>query len=366
MKFRVILIGILFLQYCADFQKPLAPDVPSNNLLLIGTSDFTTGSLSAIDLSTYKIYTDIIPLHSDAVLRSSTNHFFAINRLGQDNISLLKSDQNWQPLYESSTGKKSNPYDIVVVDSNTALVALYGANYLLIVNPTDGSHKGTIDLSAYADSDGLPEVNSLKLQSGFIYVTLQRLNRSQINWSPAGISYLLKINASNLQIVASYVLPFTNPISRIEYYAANNSLIFAAPAQFASNAQLDGGVIEFSLTSESFLTSPITEQQANFEIVDVVIVNANLGYIVGLDLNRNSIFASFNPITHSIIKQIDSLSSLIGGYYTEILYYNNLIFLADRKATNPGIRIFNALTSLEITFSPLDVGLPPFSLEVWP
>jgi hypothetical protein len=41
---------------------------------------------------------------------------------------------------------------------------------------------------------------------------------------------------------------------------------------------------------------------------------------------------------------------------------NGELFLTDRTATKPGIRIFDVTTDTEITTDPIDVGLPPFAI----
>jgi hypothetical protein len=43
------------------------------------------------------------------------------------------------------------------------------------------------------------------------------------------------------------------------------------------------------------------------------------------------------------------------------------LFLADRGSptTSPGIRIYDAVSGVEKTAAPIDVGLPPFDIAFW-
>ena len=367
-RLKLVALFLVLLSACSDLPRPERPAVPSSKLLLVGASDFVTGFLNAISLADNTVYRDILPTHSDSVVRSSANEAYVVNRLGQDNITRLLAEQSFSPRYESATGNLSNPHDIVVVDSSTAVVSLYGKNYLLLIDPSSGATKGQIDLSAYADIDTLPEAASLYLDRTDLYVTVQRLNRFIVGaqvWPPVGTSYLLRIPTSTYQVAEAFSLPYTNPISRLRHFAPRNSLIFCTPALYAFNYALDGGIVEFDLDTKTFSTAPLTETQAGLELSDAILVSATLGFAIGNDADFNSTLLAFNPSTNQVIKTMATLSFSVGGYYSDLAYSNGKLYLADRKLTAPGVRIFDTASLQEITTEPLNVGLPPLSLQVF-
>jgi hypothetical protein len=241
-------------------------------------------------------------------------------------------------------------------------------NTIEILNQATAVKLAEIDLSAFADADGYAEIGSMIYQGGFIYATAARLNRLATDsiWPPVGQSYLFKISTSNYQF-NSYLLPFTNPVSRLHFHPGRNSLIFAAPARFASSYALDGGCIEFSLTLGTFLTAPITEIQAGYEIADCHIQSDGSGIFVGYDSGLNSIFGSFDTSTHAITRVAATLGRNVGGYFSGFLLHSNgKIYLADRNILNPGIRVFSGPPLIEQTAKAIYTGLPPYSMEEVP
>ena len=71
----------------------------------------------------------------------------------------------------------ANPHDIVRCGT-AMLVSQYGQTELLLLDPDSLETIGNIDLSDYADSDGIPEASSMVSIDDFAYVALQRLDRN--------------------------------------------------------------------------------------------------------------------------------------------------------------------------------------------
>src|SRR5207249_392044 len=67
---------------------PWAPSVAqaSHNRAFVLTSDFTTGSLSVVDLDTRTVSKDVASVGSDAVARFYDGLLYVVNRFGADNI----------------------------------------------------------------------------------------------------------------------------------------------------------------------------------------------------------------------------------------------------------------------------------------
>ncbi|RME93740.1 MAG: hypothetical protein D6767_00395 [Candidatus Hydrogenedentota bacterium] len=352
---------LLFLLSCSRLLPPKRPDVPASNVLVATTTDFTTGFLSVMDLSTYKVYSAIEPIHSDAVVRYENGSFFVINRLGADNIEKLIPQTSFYPAYEVSVSSKANPQDIAIVSNTLAAISLYGKNYLLWVNPETGQEVGRTDLSSFADDDGLPEASGLIYEAGKIFLTAQRLNRNTSGyWLPVGTSYLLEISPITKSVETAYPLPFANPVSDI--VSDGTSLYMAAPATFAASFTADGGIVQLDLATRSFQTSPLTETQTGYEISDLCFSNNKL-FLLGLASDYSSILAVFDRNTQSL-STLKTIPSSEGGFFSGLICDSLHVYVGDRTITNPGVRIIDSATNA--VGNPISLGLPPFSIAIIP
>lgn len=362
---KKLLLGIILslAGACTDLPQPAKPDAPASGVMLVAGTDFTTGFLSAFEPLTGKVYRDIVPLHSDVQLAYQAAPF-ALQRLGSDSLRRLDQNAGYAAAFEQSLGSRSNPQGIAFLPGNQVAISYYNRNTIDIRSAQTGIQTGSIDLSAWADADAFAEIGHLHYHSGFLYVAVQRLNRqaSDAVWPPLGSSYLLRIDISTYAITA-FLMAYSNPVSRLHYNAGRGSLVFAAPGRFAANYSLDGACVEFDLGSSSFLTPPMTEAQAQYEIADCDIKPDGSGVFVGYDSQLNSVFGSFDPAAHVVTRVAAQLSSASGGYYAGFqLHSSGKVYLADRNLYQPGLRIFSGLLLAEETVQPIYTGLPPFSL----
>jgi hypothetical protein len=372
-KFLRTFHGLLLLScsYCADLERPAKPDAPAHGVILIVGSDFSTAFLSVLEVSSLRVVRDIVPLHNDSILRyhAAEDASYAVQRLGSDSLRKLSNTYAYNTLYEKSLGTGKNPQDVAFLPGNRLAVSLYNSNRILIIDQQTGLQVAEAELSQFRDSDGYAEIAALLYANAALYVAVQRLNRNATDavWPPVGDSYLLKIDPNSYAIVKATQLSHSNPVSRLHYNAARNSLLFAAPARYYANASLDGACLEYSLTTDTLLTPPITEAQAGLEIADCQIRSDGSGVLLGNDLSLNSVLALFNPATHQLIRVASQLSSSNGGYFSDFLLHSNgKLYLADRNIYSPGIRIFSGSNLTEETQQAIYTGLPPFVLEEVP
>lgn len=361
---------LIFLGACADFERPQKPDAPASGVVLAVGSDFSTGFLSAVDPAGSKAYRDIVPIYQDSGVHydSASAASFVLQRLGADSVMRVDHSSGYMIQYEVSLGSKLNPQSIAFLPGGLFAVSYFNANHIDIRSRNSGALSAQIGISAYADGDGYAEAGDMLYHAGFLYVAVQRLARNATDalWPPEGTSYLLKIDVSNYAIVAT-TLSHTNPISRLHYNAARNSIIFAAAGRFAANYQLDGACLEFSMASGALLAPLISEAQAGYEIADCELTAGGQGIFIGYDAGLNSIFGSFNTTTPAVTGVAAFLNRNNGGYLAGFLLHSNgNVYLADRNIFQPGVRIFDGVSLNELTTKALSVGLPPLSLEEVP
>jgi hypothetical protein len=336
-----------------------------DDFAFITTTDYETGSSSVIYMDgSHTNDNNVASIHSDAVSRYYQGLVYVVNRYGADNIQVLDPSTGFSTTLQFSVGNGSNPKDIAFYSPTKAYVTRYETNSLWIVNPSTGDHLDSIDLSSYADSDGLCEMDQMLMLEQTLYVTIQRLDRD--NWLPVGDSYVAVIDATADTLIdvdnstpgtQSIALPGTNPVSNIQYNRFKDNIFVSCVGQWAVN---DYGVVEIDPQTYQSTCCMLDESEAGGDINDVEIFSPTKGYAIITNSSFNTELISFNPATGEKLATIynpgDYVINDIETSPEEELY------LADQTETNPGIRIYDIETDTEIPCSPIDVGLPPFDI----
>ncbi len=332
---------------------------PPYTSALVVTTDYQTGAYSTIALDGLTVTQDINFVHSDAVCHFDplTGTPFVILRLGADAVDVLDPG-TFDIVKEYSVEASSNPHDIEVVSADRAYITRFGLSKMLIVNPMTGAEIGTVDLSAYADTDGIPEISGMAKMNDQLYVTVKRLDREN-SWEPVGDSYIVVIDAATGQVTGDIELTGTNPVGAPEYSAALGKFVVALVGSYGT---LDDGGVE--------LLDPATDTVGGFIVSEATlggslnktlcIAETKCYAIIGVagDNGSNTHIVTFNPNTG---QTTGTLLQGAGWVYGNIAITpdNTELWIADRTADNAGIRIFDTATDAEKTPAPVGVGLPP-------
>jgi hypothetical protein len=104
----------------------------------------------------------------------------------------------------------------------------------------------------------------------------------------------------------------------------------------------------------------LSEAAVGGDINDVSIFSETTGYAVITNASFDNMLIRFDPSTGVLT---DTLYAPSGYVLSDIeISPGGELFLCDRTATNPGIRIYDAQTGLESEEGLIDVGLPPFDI----
>ncbi|HEU4364812.1 MAG TPA: FlgD immunoglobulin-like domain containing protein [Candidatus Krumholzibacteria bacterium] len=351
---------------------PAAAAAQSCDYLLVSTTDFSTGSTTSLDPDTKAPTLNVEAIHSDAVLRASgvDGLVYVVGRAGGNHIQVLDPCDDFDTIDQFSTGDNSNPHDIVFVSPTKAYVSRYDLTSVLIMNPQTGATLGTINLAAFADADGLPEMDQMFLTDDYLCVLLQRLDRNMF-YTPVGTSYLAVIDLATDTVVdmnpvaggvQPVTLPRTNPYSEV-----NHRIVGPATTAYFSCVGffgvLDGGVVAVDLADVTSQSVVLTETAAGGDILDVEIINDTRGYAIIATPSFTTELIAFNPSTGA---KIGGTLYAPGGYDLNDCEPHDLggvLLLTDRKATNPGVRCFDLATGA-VAGALINVGLPPFDILV--
>jgi hypothetical protein len=347
------------------FGAVIVPPLPPTSF--VPTTDFTTGSYSTINLRDLTADVDLPSqvgiIESDSLAVYYNNKVYVINRFGFDNITVLDTADLSTAVAQFSTGNGTNPQDMAFVSDTKAYVSLYGANDLLIVDPTappGAEITGTIDLSGFldGDADGFVEASPMVIVGTTLFVALQRLDNFAVVRD--GILAVIDTTTDTLIDVdlgtpgtQGIVLTGRNPIY-MDYDGALGRIVVSEVGNYFD--QTDGGietVDPWTFVAEGLI---ISENDLGSDVGDVVIVDGLKGYVVvgGFDPNGVAIFdVATGAKTGDLITNLSFIPGLT-------LDSSKRLLVPDRALTNPGIRIYDTFTDQEITTDPIDVGLPPF------
>jgi streptogramin lyase len=358
-----------------DFTPP-PPAVAASAFVV--TTDFQTGSFATFGLDApTAVARNLGRIHSDAVALYHDGLVYVINRLGGDSIQALDPQAGFATLWECSVGNGANPHDLIFAAPDKAYVTLYERTELLIVDPSvgpscDGFVRGSIDLAALADADGVPEMDTGAIIDGRLFVALERLDRDTF-LQPREQAVLAVIDVASDTLLDvdpatpesdGIVLTGKNPFTggRGLMRDTDGNIVLNEVGSFGDLA--DGGIERVDpqrLTSLGFL---MTEVDFGGNLTDFVLVDAHIGYAIVADLEFRNLLVRFDPTERRVVATLLASDEYLVDL--ELEPTRGEIYLTDRTLKRPGIRIFRASDGTELTSVPIDTGLPPFDVVFLP
>src|SRR5262249_38217315 len=127
---------------------PATPAAAADTKAFAFTSDFMTGSLSVVNLTSRAVTPAVSPAYSDAALRYFGGALYVVGRFGCDNVTAI-DPSTFATLRQFSVENGTNPQDIVFISPTKAYVSRYGSAGLQVVNPSNlnGLPQSTISLA---------------------------------------------------------------------------------------------------------------------------------------------------------------------------------------------------------------------------
>ncbi|MFH1278847.1 MAG: T9SS type A sorting domain-containing protein [Candidatus Eisenbacteria bacterium] len=340
----------------------------AGDYLFAVTTDYeTSGQCGRMNMETpWNVETGLEPVGSDPAVRSWRNRIYVINRLYADAIQVIDPASDYETVLEFSVGAGSNPQDIAFATASKAYVTRYESVWLYEVDPGTGAIVDSVDLSSFADADGLPEMAQTALWGGRLFVQVQRIDRN--TWTPVSPAYLAVIDvATNALVDADPGLPGVqgialagkNPNGPMRLDADAGRLYVGCTGNYLAE---DGGVERVDLRALATEGFVMTEAALGGDL-GVIATDGAIGFAaVSDDWFFSTRIVSFDVATGA---PLDTLYST-DGYVPDIEYdpVTSHLFVADRKITAPGVIVFDGTTGARLTPSPLSLGLPPADLEI--
>lgn len=342
------------------------PDtIPTNDIAFVLAKGEDTGSYSVIDLQSRNTFPDLVPggVHSDAIARFFNGRIYVVNRLGVDSIQIIDPQQGYTtPLgAELSVGNGANPHDIAFVSTEKAYVSRYNAAELFIINPTTLTQIGEIDLRPLlkpGDLDGAPEMDSMLVHNGLLYLTLQHLDTAG-SFAPLAAGEVVVIDPTTDTIMTVIALNGGNPFSSLQFSAALNRILVSTVGSFGVQ---DGGIEAIDPETQSVDAEFIlAEATVSGEITHFEVLSASKGFAIFSAFVGNqflSTLISFNPSTGERLNTLlEPTEALIPHFASNS---RNELYLAvnENPTGTTGVKIFDTVQDTELD-QVLTAAVPP-------
>lgn len=329
--------------------------------------DFASGGLASIRLADRAVERHVLgAVEADAVVRVQRDRAFALNRFSGSSIQEISTDGSLDTLWRCSVGAGSNPHDFLLIDDQKAYVSRYDAVSLAVVDPSVGPDckgfvRGTIDLSAWADRDGVPEMDQMVLIDGFAFVAIQRLDRDDF-YRPASGGALVVIDVESDAVVDTVELSISNPFAETKgllHDPRSGRILVAGPGTLFSDLG-DGGIEAVDPESRTSLGVLLDGSELGGDLLDLAMVGSKRGFAVVSNASFVASVVELDLETRVVGEPILTSAQNISDIEVS---EDGTLWLIDRNCFEPGVRVFRVNGGSELTPSPIYPGLTPFTLD---
>ena len=316
-----LLIGLIGITALVVFPSLAFSDTVQTAIVATVASDYSAGAHSVIDVDPVggprTTQNNLLATVSDIMVAAHENYFYRIERYMGDNVTKFDIAAPDTVVYQysvldSGDSESANVHAMVFASSEKAYLLRYGKSVAWIVNPsatTETEFKiGELDLSSYADDDGIPEMESGIIVDGILYITLQRLDRNN-SWAQTNTAYVALIDTatdteidtgvSNSDGVKGIALQVRNP-SALAYLEGNDTIyVQGAGNMYTYPAEYTGGIE--TIDPSSYATSLIVDDsETTGNISGMALVSVDKGYLISYAGWGNNTLFEFSPTTGTI------------------------------------------------------------------
>lgn len=309
-------------------------------------ADYSAGAHSVISVDPVggprTAQNNLAPTISDITVVAHGDYFYRIEKFNADNVTKFHIDDPDTPVWQYSTldnpsDPTSNPNDMIFVSDQKAYIVRYGSTKAWIVNPSaaneDDFKIGELDLSAYDDGDGAPEMRSGVIVDGKLFIIMQRLTRA--NWPDpwtTNTSYVAVFDtATDTEIdtgkgtgaMLGIPMDITN-LNAIQYLPDNDTIYVQGTGWYG--VEFSGGIQ--SLDPDTYDIEMVLDDGDDADhpygnISGMAVVSATKGYFVGYAGWGDNTLYSFDPSqtapTGTAVSGLENknIAGMESGVYTD-------------------------------------------------
>ena len=337
------------------------------------TTDYTSGTLSVLDLATLAVTRDVAVVSPDPFERWYQGLLYVVNRHGHDNVQVIDPARGYVTVRQFSVGNGTNPQDIAFASSSKAYVSRLGSPGLLIVDPSTGLELGVISLAAWADADGNPEAAHLAVVGDLLFVALGRL----ANFVPADTGLVVVVDMRADTVYDADSLTPGTQVVRLRGLNPGTDFVVLPGADPGSDwhlyigctgnwGALDGGIDDIvvpapdgppgTIRSAGFA---ITEAALGGDVLDVIADGRGHPYAIVCDAACNTSLVSWDPGTGDLLATLYAP----GGYslLDAALDGQGCLHVCSSSFTTPGLLVYAAGSDTCLA-GLLATGMPPVQI----
>lgn len=353
---------------CGALSACLTSAVPAfaaNRLAVAWNNNAGGAKVQAMTTSApFEFVTPALPVGMNSLLRHAHGKLYALSDDGT--ITVIDAD-SWSVDHVFSFGAANPPMDIAVIDSTRAYVTRASSTHLERLDLGSGALIPVVDLSAFADADGIPDLGLTALFEGRLFIQLPRKFRCGEATNPPVLA-VVDVNSEQL-VDADPIAPGVQAIDldgacpgrKMPVVAQTRTLWVSAGGGYNDVGGYERVNVD---TLESMGMFIIEHTDIDSDIGPLIMVAADRGYVVsGTDSTLSSHVRSFtlagglDPAEHH--------TSL--GYDLPEMEYDpptGHLFVPDGQFDSQGIIVFDASTATRLTPTPIAVTGMPTDVEL--
>jgi hypothetical protein len=339
-------------------------DSTQSAVVATAASDFSSYGISAITVDPKAgpriAVNNLLAGSNGSTVKAFGQYYYKIEQFQADNVIKVDISAPNTPIWQYSTqdtgeASSSNPYDLVFVNSTKAYLLRYGSTKAWIVNPSATSEAGfkigELDLSAYTDADGAPDMCCGVIANNKLFIVMQRM----VDWCPTETAYVAVFDtATDTEIntgmgsgsMIGIPLTIKNPGS-IQYMAENNRIYVQGVGSYPGGScdpvyEYTGGIE--SINPATYASSIVLDDgdattHPYGAISGMLIASPTKGYFVGYAGWGNNTLYAFNPTTGAVSGTVPGLQNInISGMNSgTYLDKNDMMWICD--STNAALKI---------------------------
>lgn len=284
-----------------------APDY-STAVVTTVSDDYASGVLATIDIDTWTITDSVATAPTDNSVVAEDGMVYVLGRYGYDYIRVYEPGSWSEPVAEFSLGDYANPQDVAMCGGKL-YVSSYGTSTLTTYDPSTWLLNGAVDLGAYADADGIPEIAGMVELGDTLYVELQQLDQSSYPWLAAG-GMVAAVDCATATVTQTW-----NGLINVTLreWPGHDALIARTGVYYRPNytLDLDGGVMVLD-PATGLSNAYVSEATLGENITDLVMVDDVHGLMLTGDADDISTAWCWNIETNAMTELFSTGSYLQG------------------------------------------------------
>jgi hypothetical protein len=373
---RGSLLALFLLAPLARAQTPSHAVVLRDERLAVAWNDEASGSGRVRLLRTHAPWRFVAPaltVGADARLRRDGASLWAVSRAAG---TLTEVDlATWSVARTIDLGAGSLPLDVAFSGAGRAYVSREGATTLLRIDLASGATAEVVDLGLFADADGVPDLGTLAVHEGRLFVQVLRLSaQGPAPSTPPPMLAVVDLATEALVDVdpvtpgvQAIALAGRPPRMRMQVVPATRRLYLSATGGFFD----EGGIEEVDLDAlrSTGLVVREADGQVGADLGAFVLVSPTRGFLV-----FSTDFAlSSHPSTFTLSGEVQPVPDLyvVLNWFAPALAHApraRAVFFPEAGWVPGGLQVFDAATGARLTGAPIPLGGPPTDLELvpWP